>query len=115
MKPMGDGTMLGAGCVDAATCLRYALSLPTDVVITGCESMERLEQAVRVASDFKPMTAEERTEVERRVRAAGDATARSSATRPRTRTTGPRRIPEWLGDIEYWRRTASAPPPHSGG
>ena len=28
-------------------CLHYALNLPTSVVITGCETMERLDQAIR--------------------------------------------------------------------
>jgi hypothetical protein len=37
-------------------CLRYALSLPTSVVITGCSSMENLEQAPGVARNYKPLS-----------------------------------------------------------
>jgi len=37
-------------------CLHYALSLQTSVVINGCESMERLEQAFEAAEKFKPMS-----------------------------------------------------------
>lgn len=56
MKPMGDGHLLKSGMVTAVECLRFALSQPTSVVITGCESMERLDQAVTVALEFKPLT-----------------------------------------------------------
>jgi predicted aldo/keto reductase-like oxidoreductase len=56
MKPMGDGNVLKSGVVTAMECLHYALSLPTSVVINGCESMERLEQAFQAAQTFKPMS-----------------------------------------------------------
>jgi len=42
--------------VTAIECLQYALSLPTSVVITGIESMERLEQAIEVAQTFRPLS-----------------------------------------------------------
>src|SRR4029079_955669 len=35
MKSMGDGLVLKSGAATAEECLRYALSLPTSVVITG--------------------------------------------------------------------------------
>jgi aryl-alcohol dehydrogenase-like predicted oxidoreductase len=56
MKPMGDGLVLKSGAVTALECLRYALNLPTSVVITGCESMERLDQALEAVRTFRPMT-----------------------------------------------------------
>jgi hypothetical protein len=31
------------------------MSLPTSVVITGCDSMEVLQQALQAARDFKPL------------------------------------------------------------
>ncbi len=55
MKSMGDGNVLKSGVVTPMECLHYALSLPTSVVINGCESMERLEQAFQAAETFKPM------------------------------------------------------------
>jgi uncharacterized protein len=55
MKPIGDGLILHSKTVAAVECLRYALSLPTSVVITGCDSLERLEQALQTARSFKPM------------------------------------------------------------
>src|SRR6266852_3412119 len=39
MKPMGAGLLLKSNTVSAVECLRYAMSLPTSVVITGCESL----------------------------------------------------------------------------
>ena len=56
MKSMGAGTILKSGTVTATECLHYALALPTSVVITGIESMERLAQAIEVARTFRPLT-----------------------------------------------------------
>ena len=61
MKSMGSGDILKSGVVQAEECLRYALSLPTSVVITGIDSKEVLAQALRVARTFKPLSPEERT------------------------------------------------------
>ena len=36
-------------------CLHYAMSLPTCVVITGCDSMKLFEQALDAARSFKPL------------------------------------------------------------
>ena len=56
MKSMGNGVILKSGVVSAVDCLRYALNLPTSVVITGMDSMERVDQACRVAETFQPLT-----------------------------------------------------------
>jgi len=37
-------------------CLHYAMNLPTSVVITGCDSMEILEQALHAGRSFRPMS-----------------------------------------------------------
>jgi predicted aldo/keto reductase-like oxidoreductase len=55
MKSMGDSIILKSGVVKAQECLRYALSQPTSVVITGIDKPEILQQALSVAKDFKPM------------------------------------------------------------
>ncbi len=62
MKAICSGEALDAG-VTAEECLRYALSLPTSVVITGCEKLERVDQAIRVASTLSPLSAEERKQL----------------------------------------------------
>jgi predicted aldo/keto reductase-like oxidoreductase len=56
MKSMGDKIILKSGVVKAPECLRYTLSLPTSVVITGIDSEEILKQALDVARDFQPMS-----------------------------------------------------------
>jgi len=56
MKSMGDGNLLRSGVVTPVECLHYALSLPTSVVITGCERMAILDQAIEAAKSFRPMT-----------------------------------------------------------
>ena len=61
MKPMGAQVILRSGVVEAPECLRYAMSLPTSVVITGCDSVAILQQAIEVARNFRPMTDDERT------------------------------------------------------
>jgi aryl-alcohol dehydrogenase-like predicted oxidoreductase len=60
MKSMGAGDILKSGIVQASECLRYALSLPTSVVITGIDSKEVLAQDLALARDFAPLSAEEK-------------------------------------------------------
>ena len=57
MKPMGDKVILRSKTVTAVECLQYAMSLPTSVVITGCDSLSILQQALRAAHNFQPMGA----------------------------------------------------------
>lgn len=56
MKPMAAGLLLQSKAVQPEECLHYALSLPTSVVITGCENVKDVEQALRIARAFKPMS-----------------------------------------------------------
>ena len=57
MKSMGNGIILRSNAVTARECLQYALNLRTSVVITGCDSMEILDQAIDVARTFHPLSA----------------------------------------------------------
>ncbi len=57
MKSMANGIILKSRTVTAVECLHYALNLPTCVVITGCDSMKVLEQALEAMRTFKPLTA----------------------------------------------------------
>lgn len=59
MKPLGSGAIVRTGEVSATECLHYAMSLPTSTVITGCESMKILDQAIEAAKTFKPFTQEQ--------------------------------------------------------
>ena len=60
MKSLANGAIPKSGTVTAAECLRYALSLPTSVVITGIDSLHRLEQALLAARTFTPLSDTER-------------------------------------------------------
>ena len=73
MKPMGDGHVLKCGDVTAIECLHYALTLPTSVVITGCETMERLEQAFHAADTFRPLSNEQVTQLLAKTKPFADA------------------------------------------
>jgi len=55
MKPMGDPFILESKTVIAVECLHYAMNLPTSVVITGCDSLPILQQALHAARTFQPM------------------------------------------------------------
>ena len=59
MKPMGDKIILKSKTATPTECLHYAMNLPTSVVITGCDSMEILHQALEAARTFKPMASSE--------------------------------------------------------
>jgi aryl-alcohol dehydrogenase-like predicted oxidoreductase len=63
MKSMGAGDILKSGVVQAEECLRYALSLPTSVVITGIDSREVLAQDLKLAREFKPLSTAERRDL----------------------------------------------------
>jgi aryl-alcohol dehydrogenase-like predicted oxidoreductase len=56
MKSMANGIILKSRTVTPLECLRYALNLPTSVVITGCESMPILEQALEAVRTFRPLS-----------------------------------------------------------
>jgi uncharacterized protein len=56
MKPLANGLIPSDGVVSATECLHYAMNLPTSVVINGCDSMDRLHQALDAARTFRPLT-----------------------------------------------------------
>src|SRR6202051_4267414 len=56
MKPMGDHVILESKTATPVECLHYAMSLPTSVVITGCDSFPILQQALEAARSFQPMS-----------------------------------------------------------
>jgi aryl-alcohol dehydrogenase-like predicted oxidoreductase len=56
MKSMANGIILESRTATPTECLHYALNLPTSVVITGCDSIEILEQALEAARSFRPLS-----------------------------------------------------------
>ncbi|WP_136925502.1 aldo/keto reductase [Polyangium aurulentum] len=55
MKSLGSGAILQSGAVTAVECLHYAMNLPVSTVITGCDSMGVLKQAIKAAQTFRPL------------------------------------------------------------
>jgi predicted aldo/keto reductase-like oxidoreductase len=59
MKPMGAGLLLRSNTLSPVECLHFAMNLPTSVVITGCESLANVQQALDAARRFKPLSSAE--------------------------------------------------------
>jgi hypothetical protein len=67
MKPLnGHGEPIKTGALSAEEALRYAMSLPVTTTITGIDSLEVLQQNLRIAQNFKPMTTAEMDELRNR-------------------------------------------------
>jgi aryl-alcohol dehydrogenase-like predicted oxidoreductase len=98
MKPMGDAVILESKTATPIECLHYTMNLPTSVVITGCDSMERLEQALTAARSFRPMRP---TEVDallaRTARVAREG--RFELYKTTHKHDGTLEHPEWLGAV----------------
>ena len=97
MKTLANGTILESKTVTAIECLQYAMNLPASVVITGCQSMENLEQALTAARTFRPMSDEQVKSILDKTAAAA-----SSGKFELFKTTsiydGTAVHPEWLGE-----------------
>ena len=63
MKPLGDGLVLKSNTVSAVEGLHYAMSVPVTVTITGCDSMQILQQALKLARNFRPMDEQQKITV----------------------------------------------------
>ncbi len=61
MKALCDGLVLKSNIVTAEECLHYAMSLPISTVITGCDSLRILQQALEAARSFSPMSEVQRS------------------------------------------------------
>ena len=60
MKSLGgSGELVRHGAITAEQGLRYAMSLPVATTISGVDSMEVLDQNLKIAVDFKPLAAAE--------------------------------------------------------
>ena len=96
MKPMGDNIILRSKTASAVECLHYAMNLPTSVVITGCDSMPILQQALDAARSFKPMSKDEVSQL-----LARTASAAGKGEYELYKTThnfdGTYQNPQWLG------------------
>jgi predicted aldo/keto reductase-like oxidoreductase len=96
MKSMGSGEILKSKVVTPIECLTYSLSLPTSVVITGCDSLKILEQALHVARTFQPLTAAERASLLAKTEASA-RDRRFELYKISQHFDGTAQHPEWLG------------------
>ena len=97
MKPMGSGVILQSKAVTPVECLHYALSLPTSVVITGCDSVPIADQALKIAREFKPLSSQEMAAL--RAKTAQVATAGKYELYKTSHSfDGTYQNPQWLGN-----------------
>jgi len=67
MKPLtGKAEPLSKNILSVDEALRYAMSLPVATTITGMEKLDVLRQNLKIAQDFKPMSAAEMGELRQR-------------------------------------------------
>ncbi len=68
MKTAAAGAILRKTNIRVSDCLRYAMSLPVSVVISGMETLEMARQNIATAKAFKPMSGSEADSLLSRVR-----------------------------------------------
>lgn len=96
MKPMASGTIPANGLATGIECLHFALNLPTSVVITGCDSVERLDQAFEAVRTFKPLTPTQTSELLKKTRDAA-LSGKFELFKTSVRFDGTARNPHWMG------------------
>jgi predicted aldo/keto reductase-like oxidoreductase len=74
MKSLGGaGKIVTEAGVRVEDALRYVLSLPIASLVSGIDSVKVLEQNLKIAREFKPMTESEKKDIESRtLKLAGD-------------------------------------------
>ena len=96
MKPMANGIILESKTVGPVECLHYAMNLPITTVITGCDSMEVLEQALDAARGFRPLSQEQVAAILGKTADVAQA-GRFEPYKTSTQFDGTGHNPQWLG------------------
>jgi predicted aldo/keto reductase-like oxidoreductase len=96
MKPMGDHIILESKTATPMECLHYAMNLPTSVVITGCDSLPILQQALQAARSFHPMDSSQVTALLAKTTKAAEA-GQFELYKTSHRFDGTYANPQWLG------------------
>jgi predicted aldo/keto reductase-like oxidoreductase len=96
MKPMGAGVILTSKAVTPIECLHYAMNLPTSVVINGCDSVDRVHQALEAARTFRPLSETEVSTLLAKTAAPG-AKGEFEPFKNTFEFDGTRHNPQWLG------------------
>jgi aryl-alcohol dehydrogenase-like predicted oxidoreductase len=96
MKPMGDHVILESKTATPVECLHYAMNLPTSVVITGCDSLPILQQALRAVRSFQPMNSSQVAALLARTAKAAEA-GKFELYKTSHQFDGTYASPQWLG------------------
>jgi predicted aldo/keto reductase-like oxidoreductase len=96
MKPMGDRIILESKTATPVECLHYAMNLPTSVVITGCDSLTILQQALDAARSFQPMNSSQVAALLAKTATAAEA-GQFELYKTSHRFDGTYANPQWLG------------------
>jgi len=96
MKPMGDHFILESKTASAVECLHYAMNLPTSVVITGCDSLPILQQALQAARSFQPLDSSQVAALLAKTQMAAEA-GRFELYKTSHHFDGTYANPQWLG------------------
>jgi len=96
MKALAERFILESKTAEPVECLHYVMNLPVSTVITGCDSMDILDQALRSARTFRPLSAEERSSLLSRTSQAA-AKGEYELYKTDTRFDATSRNPQWLG------------------
>ena len=96
MKPFCSGVLLQTKTVTAVECLHYVMSLPVSVVITGCESLPILQQALDAAKSYKPMSEENCATLLAKTKKVG-SDGKFERYKTETMYDGTDHNPQWLG------------------
>jgi len=96
MKPMGDHIILESKTATPVECLHYAMNLPTSVVITGCDSLPILQQALQAARSFQPMNSSQVAALLAKTAKAAEA-GQFELYKTSHRFDGTYANPQWLG------------------
>ncbi|MFW6324000.1 MAG: aldo/keto reductase [Desulfovibrionales bacterium] len=99
MKSMGDGFILKSDTVSPVECLHYAMNLPVSTVITGMESLERLDQGLEAVRTFTPFSREQVDSLLDRTRDAA-LSGKFEPFKTTSKFDATARRPEWLGVME---------------
>ncbi len=96
MKPLASGIVLRTKTATAIECLHYAMDLATSVVITGCDSLKILDQALEAARMFRPLAEAEVASLLAKTAAAG-STGKYEPFKTTNEFDGTAANPQWLG------------------
>ena len=95
MKTFGDTFIIDSHVADPIDMLHYSMSQPVAVVITGCDKMPILEQALKAARTWQPMpAAQQRALLAKSARLA--ANGKTEKYKTTTHFDGTTQNPQWL-------------------